>query len=344
MPNIVKKEPGSGTPRANANGGAMSKLRQSGAKFLHKTAQRLSLREDSPDAPEAGSTNSPVESNSAASVSQPAAPSSRQERPSPSSSVPPGRQSAAHSKQNQTATATATAASKPERSSAAGPATRQDRPPSAGPSSKTPPGKKANTPQPESRPAAPPKRRSASTDAASSTGIARPRASAVRHRGDRPRDGGKVCFAPRVQLLGPSGGEERQERDDSPLAEEQERDQEQEQVRQAESMRKLEQENESLRHAIENYRELERRRAAGGSGGGGSGGGQDAAGQEEAPEDGEEDEVEKAVEVSPSGVFLKFNEEIGRGSFKAVYKGLDTTTGVFVAWCELQVSEHDRWL
>ncbi|XP_037089688.1 serine/threonine-protein kinase WNK3-like [Pollicipes pollicipes] len=87
-------------------------------------------------------------------------------------------------------------------------------------------------------------------------------------------------------------------------------------------MRKLERENESLRHAIENYRELERRRASGPSAPG-TAGGEDA-------EDGEEDEVEKAVEVSPNGTFLKFNEEIGRGSFKTVYKGLDTTTGVFV--------------
>lgn len=28
--------------------------------------------------------------------------------------------------------------------------------------------------------------------------------------------------------------------------------------------------------------------------------------------------------------------EIGRGSFKTVYRGLDTQTGVSVAWCELQ--------
>ena len=40
---------------------------------------------------------------------------------------------------------------------------------------------------------------------------------------------------------------------------------------------------------------------------------------------------------SPDGRFLKF-EEIGRGSFKTVYKGLDTVTGVDVAWCELKVS------
>lgn len=47
---------------------------------------------------------------------------------------------------------------------------------------------------------------------------------------------------------------------------------------------------------------------------------------------------EKAVSTSPDGRFLKFDVEIGRGSFKTVYKGLDTETGVAVAWCELQVS------
>ena len=46
---------------------------------------------------------------------------------------------------------------------------------------------------------------------------------------------------------------------------------------------------------------------------------------------------EKAVAASPDGRFLKFDVEIGRGSFKTVYKGLDTETGVAVAWCELQV-------
>ncbi|XP_029110108.1 serine/threonine-protein kinase WNK4-like [Scleropages formosus] len=51
----------------------------------------------------------------------------------------------------------------------------------------------------------------------------------------------------------------------------------------------------------------------------------------------EKDEVEtKAVATSPDGRYLKFNIEIGRGSFKTVYKGLDTETTVEVAWCELQ--------
>lgn len=50
------------------------------------------------------------------------------------------------------------------------------------------------------------------------------------------------------------------------------------------------------------------------------------------------EEVEtNAVGTSPDGRFLKFDIEIGRGSFKTVYKGLDTETTVEVAWCELQV-------
>ncbi|KAM3859631.1 serine/threonine-protein kinase WNK4 [Diretmus argenteus] len=51
----------------------------------------------------------------------------------------------------------------------------------------------------------------------------------------------------------------------------------------------------------------------------------------------EKEDVEtKAVATSPDGRYLKFNIELGRGSFKTVYKGLDTETTVEVAWCELQ--------
>ena len=41
---------------------------------------------------------------------------------------------------------------------------------------------------------------------------------------------------------------------------------------------------------------------------------------------------------SPDGRYMKLEEEIGRGSFKTVYKGVDCETGVTVAWCELMVS------
>ncbi|XP_057644098.1 serine/threonine-protein kinase WNK2 isoform X3 [Chionomys nivalis] len=55
------------------------------------------------------------------------------------------------------------------------------------------------------------------------------------------------------------------------------------------------------------------------------------------PEVEEDDEDDlKAVATSLDGRFLKFDIELGRGSFKTVYKGLDTETWVEVAWCELQ--------
>ncbi|XP_004393648.1 PREDICTED: serine/threonine-protein kinase WNK2 [Odobenus rosmarus divergens] len=55
------------------------------------------------------------------------------------------------------------------------------------------------------------------------------------------------------------------------------------------------------------------------------------------PEDEDDDEDDlKAVATSLDGRFLKFDIELGRGSFKTVYKGLDTETWVEVAWCELQ--------
>ncbi|XP_021488279.1 serine/threonine-protein kinase WNK1 isoform X21 [Meriones unguiculatus] len=73
--------------------------------------------------------------------------------------------------------------------------------------------------------------------------------------------------------------------------------------------------------------------------GSGSGGGS----AKEPPEDQrhqQQDDIEeletKAVGMSNDGRFLKFDIEIGRGSFKTVYKGLDTETTVEVAWCELQ--------
>lgn len=51
-----------------------------------------------------------------------------------------------------------------------------------------------------------------------------------------------------------------------------------------------------------------------------------------------EDDEDDAIGISPCGRFLKYDKEVGRGSFKTVYRGLDTQTGVAVAWCELLVS------
>ncbi|XP_078270790.1 serine/threonine-protein kinase WNK2 isoform X3 [Rhinoraja longicauda] len=53
-------------------------------------------------------------------------------------------------------------------------------------------------------------------------------------------------------------------------------------------------------------------------------------------EENEEEAEMKAVATSPDGRFLKFDIELGRGSFKTVYKGLDAETWLEVAWCELQ--------
>lgn len=67
------------------------------------------------------------------------------------------------------------------------------------------------------------------------------------------------------------------------------------------------------------------------------GGGGGKAAVKAVSEDNEEEAEMKAVSTSPGGRFLKFDIELGRGSFKTVYKGLDTETWVEVAWCELQV-------
>ncbi|CAI2350678.1 unnamed protein product [Caenorhabditis sp. 36 PRJEB53466] len=54
------------------------------------------------------------------------------------------------------------------------------------------------------------------------------------------------------------------------------------------------------------------------------------------------DAQEKPIDKSKNGRFLKFDEELGRGSFKTVFRGLDTETGVAVAWCELQESKLNK--
>ncbi|XP_038219386.1 serine/threonine-protein kinase WNK1-like isoform X2 [Zerene cesonia] len=49
----------------------------------------------------------------------------------------------------------------------------------------------------------------------------------------------------------------------------------------------------------------------------------------------DKEDEEEPIGVSPCGRFFKYDKEVGRGSFKTVYHGLDTQTGVAVAWCEL---------
>ncbi|BFZ10574.1 hypothetical protein BsWGS_13612 [Bradybaena similaris] len=52
------------------------------------------------------------------------------------------------------------------------------------------------------------------------------------------------------------------------------------------------------------------------------------------------DDDVKQPRMSPDHRFMKLDEEVGRGSFKTVHKGLEIDTGVHVAWCELQ---DKRW-
>uniref|UniRef100_G3TGR5 non-specific serine/threonine protein kinase n=1 Tax=Loxodonta africana TaxID=9785 RepID=G3TGR5_LOXAF len=82
--------------------------------------------------------------------------------------------------------------------------------------------------------------------------------------------------------------------------------------------------------------------ASGRSGSGGGGGSAREPPEERSQQQDDIEELEtKAVGMSNDGRFLKFDIEIGRGSFKTVYKGLDTETTVEVAWCE---SPGDRKL
>lgn len=66
-------------------------------------------------------------------------------------------------------------------------------------------------------------------------------------------------------------------------------------------------------------------------------------GEKKEDEEGERKRNDVAVAQSENGRFFKFDIEIGRGSFKTVYKGLDTDTGVAVAWCELQVYDYSKY-
>ena len=51
------------------------------------------------------------------------------------------------------------------------------------------------------------------------------------------------------------------------------------------------------------------------------------------------------AEISPKGRFVRFNEELGKGSYKIVYKGLDNETGREIAWnviSLIRLPEEDR--
>ncbi|XP_067928811.1 serine/threonine-protein kinase WNK-like isoform X3 [Watersipora subatra] len=56
----------------------------------------------------------------------------------------------------------------------------------------------------------------------------------------------------------------------------------------------------------------------------------------------EEEEDDSLHTKSPDGRYIRQNDEIGRGSFKTVFKGLDVETGVAIAWCELMDRKWSR--
>ena len=46
----------------------------------------------------------------------------------------------------------------------------------------------------------------------------------------------------------------------------------------------------------------------------------------------EADDGVPIIEKSPKGRFTRFADELGRGAYKVVYKGLDNDTGKEIAW------------
>ncbi|CAD8100019.1 unnamed protein product [Paramecium sonneborni] len=59
----------------------------------------------------------------------------------------------------------------------------------------------------------------------------------------------------------------------------------------------------------------------------------------------EEEQISKIIEYDPTGRFCKYNEEIGKGAYKNVYRGYDNESGCEVAWNVFQlmnVSENER--
>jgi WNK lysine deficient protein kinase len=51
------------------------------------------------------------------------------------------------------------------------------------------------------------------------------------------------------------------------------------------------------------------------------------------------------IETSPKGRFIRFTEELGRGAYKIVYKGIDLETGREIAWNVVnlrKLSKNDR--
>lgn len=49
--------------------------------------------------------------------------------------------------------------------------------------------------------------------------------------------------------------------------------------------------------------------------------------------------AEDFVEKDPSGRYVRYNEFLGKGAFKTVYKGFDEDDGTEVAWCQVDIDD-----
>lgn len=53
------------------------------------------------------------------------------------------------------------------------------------------------------------------------------------------------------------------------------------------------------------------------------------------------EEDDNVVEVDPSGRFLRYQEVVGTGRFKMVYRAYDTENGIDVAWSKINGLDKD---
>ncbi|MED6169027.1 Serine/threonine-protein kinase wnk3 [Stylosanthes scabra] len=52
-----------------------------------------------------------------------------------------------------------------------------------------------------------------------------------------------------------------------------------------------------------------------------------------------QDFEEDFVEKDPTGRYLRYNEILGKGAFKTVYRGFDEVDGIEVAWNQVRIDE-----
>ncbi|MCL7025373.1 hypothetical protein MKW94_012696 [Papaver nudicaule] len=63
----------------------------------------------------------------------------------------------------------------------------------------------------------------------------------------------------------------------------------------------------------------------------------DSSSREEFLEDVNEPPDPDVVETNPTGRYVRYEEVLGKGACKTVYKGFDDTNGIEVAWCQVNI-------